>query len=601
LNGRQVVKLGDVKRADREDGIALPINRIVFVSFDDDSLQTIAVRFANQYYRALPNYLRSLYAEEGFLISIADSPATVDNLYCMLSANVPYMGIIIGILFALALSHLLIYLFHVRQKSGLLFSLFGFTLGLMLFINLKSIYIQDTWAFVATIFIQLSLLPLIFVFFAGYVYSVYYEKLPRRFYWFLGLSILISLFMLFSFSVKSANISVAVLTIIVFIDCLRLLYLLVKKKYDGAWIIAGGALGFIGLMLTNYFIVFTGLLTHFPLWFYLFVAYAGVTSLPIALSYYLARTFARTNIRLEEKLHEVELLSAKAIEHERHSAELLIQKEKESAKAIEAELRTQAAELQAKTAELQAQALEAENNRRANELDGARRLQLSMLPSRPPEFPGYEIAAFIKTASEVGGDYYDFIQKSEDELVLCIGDATGHGVRAGIMVTIAKSVFVSLAGKISLTQFPEALSNAIREMKLGNLFMCLLTGSLKGNQFSFVSAGMPQALVYRAASEQVETIGQKAMPLGAPGNFPHEENSITLASGDTLLLLSDGLIEMFNAEKEMFGVKRVREALAVAGRQSAQEITMALAAHITEWRNNQSLEDDVTLLVIKKV
>jgi hypothetical protein len=178
------------------------------------------------------------------------------------------MGTIIGILIALALYHLLIYFFYVRHKSGLFFSLFGFTLALLLFIGLRVNYISDTWTLVALIFVQLSLLPLIFVFFAGYVYSVYYEKLPRRFFWFLGMSVLVSLFMLFSFSVKSANTAIAILTAIVFIDCLRLLYLLVRKKYEGAWIITGGSLGFIGLMILNYIIVLTGSLMHLPLWFY---------------------------------------------------------------------------------------------------------------------------------------------------------------------------------------------------------------------------------------------------------------------------------------------------------------------------------------------
>jgi serine phosphatase RsbU (regulator of sigma subunit) len=305
-------------------------------------------------------------------------------------------------------------------------------------------------------------------------------------------------------------------------------------------------------------------------------------------------------MKLEEKLHEVEMLSEKALEQERHSAELQLQKEKESAKAIEAELRTQAAELQAKAAELQAQALEAENNRRAAELDSARKLQLSMLPARPPEFEGYEIATFIRTASEVGGDYYDFSKKADDELLLCIGDATGHGARAGVMVTIAKSVFVSLAGNISLARFPETLSNAIKEMKLGNLFLCLLTGHLKNGRFSFVSAGMPPVLIYRAETGSVETIGSKAMPLGAPGNFPYEENSITLAPGDTILLMSDGLIEMFNGQKEMFGMKRVHAAFAESAGQDAETIAALLAENITLWRRDQPLEDDVTLLVIRR-
>lgn len=600
LNGKQTIVLGDPARGGSESGISLPIQRTLFVSFNDDSIQTIAVRFSSHYYHLLPAYLRSLYNDDGFLLTVVDMPGVMDNFYCQLGAGVPMLGIIIGILVALALYHLLLYLLYIRQKSGLFFSLFGFTLALLLFTGLKVSYIADNFSLVAVMFIQISILPLLFVFFAGYVYSIYYTRLPRRFYVFLVLSALVSLFMLLSFSVKSANIAIGILTTIIFVDCIRLLYLLVRQKYEGAWIITGGSLGFIGLMVLNYIIALTGQFANMPLWFYQLTMYGGITSLPLALSYYLARDFARTSNKLEEKLHEVELLSEKTLEQERHSAELLLLKEKESAKAIEAELRTQAAELQAKAAELQAQALEAENNRKTAELESARKLQLSMLPLKPPDLAGFEIATFIRTASEVGGDYYDFSKVSEEELHLCIGDATGHGARAGVMVTIAKSIFVSQTGNASLSGFPETLSAAIREMKLGNLFMCLLNGQLRMDGFTFVSAGMPPVLVYRAAKEAVEIIGSKALPLGAPGNFRYEENTVSLSSGDVLLLLSDGLIEMFNAEKEMFGIKRISHAFAQVGSKDPNEIADELAENINTWRNNEPLEDDVTLLVIRK-
>jgi hypothetical protein len=118
----------------------------------------------------------------------------------------------------------------------------------------------------------------------------------------------------------------------------------------------------------------------------------------------------------------------------------LLRKEKENA-----ELHAQTAELQARAAELQAQAIEAEDRRKSEELERGKQLQLSMLPEKPPERPDLDIAFSMRTASEVGGDYYDFHEDAAGTLTVALGDATGHGLQAGIVVTAAKSLFMALA------------------------------------------------------------------------------------------------------------------------------------------------------------
>src|SRR6185295_16116119 len=93
----------------------------------------------------------------------------------------------------------------------------------------------------------------------------------------------------------------------------------------------------------------------------------------------------------------------------------------------------------------QRQELQTENERRAKELEEARQLQLSMLPKSVPQLVQLEIAAYMKTATEVGGDYYDFHLAEDGTLTVAVGDATGHGLKAGTMVSSVKSLFVSLA------------------------------------------------------------------------------------------------------------------------------------------------------------
>lgn len=108
-------------------------------------------------------------------------------------------------------------------------------------------------------------------------------------------------------------------------------------------------------------------------------------------------------------------------------------------------MRAEAAELQAKAAEAQAIVMQAENDRKTEELEEARQLQLSMLPKELPALQNLDIAVYMKTATEVGGDYYDFNVSIDGTLTVVLGDATGHGMKAGTMVTTTKSLFNVLA------------------------------------------------------------------------------------------------------------------------------------------------------------
>src|SRR5215475_4835971 len=127
------------------------------------------------------------------------------------------------------------------------------------------------------------------------------------------------------------------------------------------------------------------------------------------------------------------------------------------------------------------QELEAENEQRARELEEARQLQLSMLPKSVPQLPHLEIAAYMKTASEVGGDYYDFHLAEDGTLTVAVGDATGHGLRAGTMVSSVKSLFVSHAGDPDIPRILERLSRTLKQMNLHGLFMAMTMAKINGD------------------------------------------------------------------------------------------------------------------------
>ncbi len=250
-------------------------------------------------------------------------------------------------------------------------------------------------------------------------------------------------------------------------------------------------------------------------------------------------------------------------------------------------------------AEEQNKIIQAENDRKTKELDDARNLQLAMLPRELPKLSNLEIAVYMKTATEVGGDYYDFHVGEDGTLTAVIGDATGHGMKAGTMVTITKSLFNSLASVENILDTYSKISQVIRDMKFRQLSMCLIMLKIKGKQLSISSAAMPPALIYRKKSKSIEEISIKGMPLGAMNNFPYSLEKKELEKGDTILLFTDGLPELKNDSNEMYGYDRTKTAFHSVGEKEPDEIIEHLKNSASQWANNRDPEDDITFVVIK--
>ncbi|MFA6597471.1 MAG: two-component regulator propeller domain-containing protein [Ignavibacteriaceae bacterium] len=277
----------------------------------------------------------------------------------------------------------------------------------------------------------------------------------------------------------------------------------------------------------------------------------------------------------------------------------LILKERERQRFHNAELRAQKAELQAKASEAERRALEIENDRKSKELESARELQLSMLPKQLPQFPHLDIAVYMKTATEVGGDYYDFNVGIDGTLTIVLGDATGHGMRAGTMVTSAKSLFNSYAANPDILFTFQEMTRCIKQMQFQSLAMCMTMLKIQNNRLLMSAAGMPPVYLYRNESRRIEEYLMKGMPLGTMDNFPYELKELQLLKGDTLLLMSDGFPELQNDHDEIFGYKRARNSFEEVAERDPEEIITYLKDEGSRWVNAKDPEDDVTFVVIK--
>ena len=252
-----------------------------------------------------------------------------------------------------------------------------------------------------------------------------------------------------------------------------------------------------------------------------------------------------------------------------------------------------------KEAEMRATLAEAENERKSKELEEARQLQLSMLPKELPQLPNLDIAVYMKTATEVGGDYYDFNVGMDGTLTVVIGDATGHGMKAGTMVTAAKSLFNTHAANPDILFTFNEITRCIKQMHIHMLSMCMTIVKIQGNNIVMSAAGMPPALIYRKQDMAVEEIVLKGMPLGAVSNFPYQLRETQINPGDTMLLLSDGLPELFNKNKEMFSYERVVQEFSKNAHKSPEEIINSLKTAGSDWVEDENPDDDVTFVVVK--
>ena len=236
-----------------------------------------------------------------------------------------------------------------------------------------------------------------------------------------------------------------------------------------------------------------------------------------------------------------------------------------------------------------------------DELEVARQLQSDLLPKSSPDLPDYDFAHSYRTANEVGGDYYDFQRLPDGRLAILMGDASGHGIAAGLLMAIANA---TLKTAIDVDPGPVAvarlLNSALYRTGDRRAFMTLFYGVLEPGtgRLDFVIAGHPFPLVRRAGGG-VEELGSGGLPLGLRREVELRPVTVTLASDDMLVLYTDGLPEAVDGpDGDAFGFERLKGLLAAAASpgRAHDRILMEFDRHVA----NEPLADDLTLVVLAR-
>jgi phosphoserine phosphatase RsbU/P len=237
------------------------------------------------------------------------------------------------------------------------------------------------------------------------------------------------------------------------------------------------------------------------------------------------------------------------------------------------------------------------------EIDLARRIQNSFLPSTAPQFEPYDLAGFNLPSSEVGGDYYDFIPITETDLGIAIGDVTGHGVGAAILMANFRACMrIESRNNFSIRTILGKVNDYLVENRLPEKFVTAVYGVLdrKNHQFSYANAGHNPPLLLRAnGTLEMLTVG--GMLLGAFPDEVYEETALSLQRGDILMFYTDGVTEAMNGAQKEFGLKRLQNALLKHRELSAQEIVSKISDSVLDYRSADTTQDDLTLAVIKYV
>ncbi|HSY49640.1 MAG TPA: PP2C family protein-serine/threonine phosphatase [Thermoanaerobaculia bacterium] len=242
-----------------------------------------------------------------------------------------------------------------------------------------------------------------------------------------------------------------------------------------------------------------------------------------------------------------------------------------------------------------------ERERVKAEIDAANRIQAALLPVDAPELAGASFASHYRAATEIGGDYFDFLTLPSGEIGIAFGDVSGHGLTSGIVMAMAKS---ALLVQVGYDASPRAVMNVLNDIVMKTapkrILMTFFFGLLDPltQTLRFSSAGHLDPYVYRAGTKRLESLSSWGFPLGVKRREPFTEHTVEFDEGDRLILYSDGLIEAIDDDGDPFGFDRFEKTILSCGHLHAEDIKKTLLNSIKKFTRNRPPEDDQTLVVV---
>lgn len=254
-------------------------------------------------------------------------------------------------------------------------------------------------------------------------------------------------------------------------------------------------------------------------------------------------------------------------------------------------------------ARLQSVALEKE--RLDRDLSVARDIQMAVLPSKMPPFPGYDVAGTSRPAEQTGGDIFDVVPLDEQRLMLLLGDATGHGIGPALSVTQVRSMLriaVRLGAGLdaAFTQINNQLSQDLADNRFVTAFLGVIDSAAHAVQYH--SGGHGPMLHFRAASGECEWLKATTVPLGFMETIALKPPcTVQMEPGDILGLITDGVFEYENPAEEQFQIERTAEVVRRNHDRPMSELVQALMQAVEEFAEGAPQNDDITIVLVRRL
>jgi phosphoserine phosphatase RsbU/P len=238
-----------------------------------------------------------------------------------------------------------------------------------------------------------------------------------------------------------------------------------------------------------------------------------------------------------------------------------------------------------------------------NEIKIAQRIQATLSPSASIKSDDFEITGFCLPADKVGGDYFDYFYRKETQLDIVIADVSGHSIGPALFMVETRSAIRAQTNLLATpSETLDVLNNFLfDDLDQSDYFITLfyLQYNIHTQRLRFANAGHPPPLLLNPFQKKFKELDAEGLILGIRKNVIFEEKTTTLVKGDLILLYTDGLIEAENADKEFFGLERVKAVFLQNAQETPQTIIDSLYAALRQFTQRTSFDDDITLMVFK--
>lgn len=243
-----------------------------------------------------------------------------------------------------------------------------------------------------------------------------------------------------------------------------------------------------------------------------------------------------------------------------------------------------------------------QQERLERELQLAMEIQQRFQPTAPPVVPGYELQGISFPCYEIGGDYYDFIEREDGRLVIALGDVSGKGTAAALLMSsLHASVHAQAGSHDTLSETISAVNRYLADNIPANRFVTLFYAELDpaSGALSFLNAGHNPPLIVHAAGT-VEQLASGGLPLGIKRNAEYREGRTQMQMGDVLVIYSDGVTEAASPSGEEFGATRLYEVVSRNMEASAAGVRDRIESALTKFSQGTQAADDITLVIVKR-